>query len=374
MKIGITCYPTYGGSGAVATELGLELARRGHKIHFISYSQPFRLTNFIDGVYFHEVKVNNYPLFEYPPYSFALAVSMHEVAAREGLDVIHAHYAIPHATAAWMAREMLREEGRDVKLVTTLHGTDITLVGKDPSYRSVTQFSLSKSDALTAVSTWLRDRTVAEFDFDGREIQVIPNFVQPRVYDRDRYAGSHVWGAPGEKVLMHISNFRPVKRIPDLVRVFAAVRESIPAKLVLVGDGPERVAAGELAERMGVRKDVVMLGKVDSVAELLANADLFLLPSAQESFGLVALEAHAAGVPVIGAGGSGLEEVVSDGESGALLPVGDVEGMAAASIRFLTDPQALSGASAAAREAAARFATGAIVPQYEALYGQVTGL
>ncbi|MDX1579785.1 MAG: N-acetyl-alpha-D-glucosaminyl L-malate synthase BshA, partial [Gemmatimonadota bacterium] len=239
MKIGITCYPTFGGSGAVATELGLELAKRGHEVHFISYAQPFRLTKFIDGVYFHEVEVNPYPLFEYPPYSLALAVTMHEVARREKLDILHVHYAIPHATAGWIARDMLRASGREVKLVTTLHGTDITLVGQDPSYWSITKYSIEKSDRLTAVSQWLRDRTHHDFECDRCAIEVIPNFIDPSVYDRDRYRGAHpALGAADEKCVMHISNFRAVKRIPDVIEVFARIQREVPAHLVLVGDGP----------------------------------------------------------------------------------------------------------------------------------------
>ncbi|MGH7539381.1 MAG: N-acetyl-alpha-D-glucosaminyl L-malate synthase BshA, partial [Gemmatimonadota bacterium] len=233
MKIGITCYPTYGGSGAVATELGLELARRGHQIHFISYAQPFRLTHFLEGVFFHEVEVNRYPLFEYPPYSLALAATMHEVTCREGLDLLHVHYAIPHAAAGWIAREMLREAGGDVKLVTTLHGTDITLVGQDPSFWSITRFSLTHSDRITAVSEWLRDRTHRDFDCASWPIDVIPNFIDPAIYDRDRYECRRAALArPGEKILMHISNFRPLKRASDLVRIFARVASRVPSRLV----------------------------------------------------------------------------------------------------------------------------------------------
>ena len=374
MKIGITCYPTYGGSGAVATELGLELARNGHEVHFISYAQPFRLTQFKDGVYFHEVKLNQYPLFEYPPYSLALAVTMHEVVRREELDLLHVHYALPHATAGWIARDMLRASGGDVKLVTTLHGTDITLVGQDPSYWSIIRFSIEKSDRLTAVSGWLRDRTHQDFECEQFAIDVIPNFVDPDIYNRERYAGRHTLGSPGERVIMHISNFRRVKRIPDVIEIFHRIQSELPARLVLVGDGPERQAAEDLAESLGISDRVVILGKIESVAELLASADLFLLPSEQESFGLVALEAQASGVPVIGSAHSGLAEVVEDGVTGSLHAVGDVNAMANAAIALLTDEKRWSEFSEASRvRAVENFATARVVPKYEKLYREVLG-
>ncbi len=374
MKIGITCYPTYGGSGAVATELGLELARRGHHVHFISYAQPFRLTNFIDGVYFHEVEVNQYPLFEYPPYSLALAVTMHEVARREELDLLHVHYAIPHATAGWIARDMLRAGGGDVKLVTTLHGTDITLVGQDPSYWSITRFSIEKSDRLTAVSGWLRDRTRRDFNCSGCDISVIPNFVDPGIYRRERYFGQHRLAERGEKVVMHISNFRPVKRIPDLIRIFEKIQRKVPARLILVGDGPERQRAEDLAGKLGIAERVVLLGKLDSVASLLANADLFLLPSDQEAFGLVALEAQASGVPVVGSSGTGLEEVVDEGVTGHLHPAGSIDEMSASAISLLADDERWGRYSRAARRRTLdRFTTQRIVPVYEGLYRDVLG-
>ncbi len=374
MKIGITCYPTYGGSGAVATELGLELARRGHEVHFMSYAQPFRLTQFIEGVYFHEVKVNSYPLFEYPPYSLALAVTMHEVVRREGLDLLHVHYALPHATAGWIAREMLRDSGGDVKLITTLHGTDITLVGQDPSYRSITRFSIEKSDRLTAVSSWLRDRTHLDFACDRCVIEVIPNFIDPTVYDRDKYSSCHRLAPEGEKVIMHISNFRAVKRIPDLIEIFHRIQREIPARLILVGDGPERTRAEELAETLGISDRVVMLGKLESVAELLARADLFLLPSEQESFGLVALEAQASGVPVVGSSETGLAEVVEHGVTGYLHPVGSVAAMSASGIKLLSDSDHWNEFSEAARRRAVEhFATDRVVPEYEKLYRDALG-
>src|SRR5690554_3435724 len=268
MKIGITCYPTYGGSGAIATELGMELARRGHDVHFITYAHPFRLPHFMERVYFHEVEVVRYPLFDHSPYPLALAAMMHEVALREGLDVLHVHYAIPHATSAWIAKEML---GRDhgLKIITTLHGTDITLVGQERSFEEITRFSIARSDGVTAVSTYLRDETVRHFGIPAERIEVIPNFIDTFVYDRSRYPCHRKFlGADDRKLVMHISNFREVKRITDVVRIYARIREEIDARLVLVGDGPDRPAATAEAERLGITDDVLLLGKQDSVAEL----------------------------------------------------------------------------------------------------------
>ena len=371
MKIGITCYPTYGGSGAVATELGIALAARGHEVHFISYRQPFRLPSFLPRVFFHEVQVGQqYPLFEYPPYDLALAVQMHEVVKAHGVEVLHCHYAIPHATSAWIAREMLRAEHRDVAVVTTLHGTDITLVGQDPSFHGITKFSIEKSDRITAVSDFLRDETFRAFQCAGCRVAVIPNFVDPRVYNRERYRDAA--GLPFRemrKVLMHISNFRAVKRVRDVVRIFAKVSAQVPSVLVMVGDGPERPAAEEEARALGVVNSVFFLGKIEAVAPLLADADLFLLPTASESFGLSALEAMATGVPVIGSDAGGLPEVVSNGVTGLLYPVGDVDAMAAGALSLLTQPELHARmAAAGARDARDRFALDTIVSQYEALY------
>ena len=373
MKIGITCYPTYGGSGAVATELGIALAARGHEVHFITYQQPFRLPNFLPRVWFHEVDVGRYPLFEYPPYDLALAARMHEVVRDHQLDVLHCHYAIPHATSAWIAREMLRDEGRDVRVVTTLHGTDITIVGQERSFFSITKFSIERSDAVTAVSEYLRDETNRAFGCVGCDVQVIPNFIDPALYDRSR----HRFPIPaetvqGRKVLMHISNFRPVKRVRDIVHTFARINASVPSLLVMIGDGPDRVEAEAEARELGVSEWVLFLGKIDAIAPLLAGADLFLLTSDKESFGLSALEALASGVPVIGARAGGLPEFVQDGVTGVLCEVGDVEAMAAAGIALLSDSarwQAMS--TAAAADARVRFSEDAVVAQYEALYGQV---
>lgn len=370
MKIGITCYPTYGGSGALATELGIALAARGHEVHFITYAQPFRLPSFLPRVYFHEVDVGRYPLFEYPPYDLALAVRMHEVVRDHQLDVLHCHYAIPHATSAWIARSMLREEGRDVKVVTTLHGTDITIVGQERSFYSITKFSIEKSHAVTAVSDYLRDETYRAFGCVGCQVDVIHNFIDPQLYDRSR----HVFPIPADvtkarKVVMHISNFRPVKRVRDIVKTFARIDREVPSVLIMIGDGPERVEAEAEARELGVAEHVHFLGKIDAIAPLLAGADLFLLTSDSESFGLSALEAMASGVPVIGAHAGGLPEVVTHGVTGYLYPVGDVDAMARAGVELLRDAKRWQGMSeAAATDARTRFSEDAIVAQYEALY------
>lgn len=370
MRIGITCYPTYGGSGALATELGIALAGRGHEVHFITYQQPFRLRKFRPRIYFHEVDVGRYPLFEYPPYDLALAVRMHEMVLAHRLDVLHVHYAIPHATSAWIAKEMLRRDGGDVPVVTTLHGTDITIVGQDPSYRTITRFSIERSDRVTAVSQFLKDETVRAFGCAGQSVQVIPNFVNPAVYDRGRYGDAlrEQVGA-GPKILMHVSNFRPVKRVLDVVRTFARVAAALPSVLVMVGDGPDRDLAEHEARELGVHDRVFFLGRIDAVAPLLASADLFLLPTDFESFGLSALEAMACGVPVVGAHAGGLPEVVREGETGHLLPVGDVDGMADAAIGILRDADRWRRMSAAAAaDARARFDEDRIVAVYEDLY------
>ncbi|MEX2111472.1 MAG: N-acetyl-alpha-D-glucosaminyl L-malate synthase BshA [Gemmatimonadaceae bacterium] len=370
MKIGITCYPTYGGSGAVATELGIALADRGHEVHFITYRQPFRLPSFLPRVFFHEVDVGRYPLFEFPPYDLALAVRMHEVVRTHGLELLHCHYAIPHATSAWIAREMLRETKEDVRLVTTLHGTDITIVGQDPSFFAITKFSIEKSDHITAVSEYLRDETVRAFGCTGCDVGVIHNFIDPDVYNREKYPPV-LKDQLGQSrpVLMHVSNFRAVKRVRDVVRVFAEVNKEKPSVLVMIGDGPDRPAAEEEARSLGVEGSVSFLGKLDQIAPLLAAADLFILPSQTESFGLSALEALASGVPVIGTKAGGLPEVIRDGETGVLCGVGDVAGMAAAALEILGDPTRWSAMSRlASSDARKRFARDAVVGEYEALY------
>ena len=370
MKIGITCYPTYGGSGAVATELGIALARRGHEIHFITYKQPFRLPALLPRIYFHEVDVGRYPLFEYPPYDLALAVRMHEVVRDHGLDLLHCHYAIPHATSAWIAKEMLRPSRPDIRVVTTLHGTDITIVGQDPSFAPITKFSIEKSDGLTSVSRYLQTETLTTFGCTACRIEVIHNFIDPDVYDRTKQTSilSEQVDA-GTRVLMHISNFRPVKRIKDVIQIFARVLKQIPSILVMVGDGPDRSEAEAEVRELGLNEKVFFLGKIDAVAPLLAGADLFLLPSSSESFGLSALEALACGVPVVGSNAGGLPEVVRQNETGVLCEVGDVDGMSAAAVAILGDRdkwQAMS--TLAAADARVRFSLDEIVGEYEAFY------
>jgi N-acetyl-alpha-D-glucosaminyl L-malate synthase BshA len=372
VRIGISCYPTYGGSGAVATELGLMLADRGHEIHFISYAQPFRLDGFRERVYFHEVEMEQYPLFEHSPYSLALAVAIHEAAAKHDLDIVHAHYAIPHATSAWIAREMLLP-GRELPIVTTLHGTDITLVGLQPSYYPITRFSILRSQGLTAVSEFLRDATVRDFGVPRDRIRVIPNFVDTTRYDRGRQPCHRTTLAPGgEKLVMHVSNFRPVKRVTDVIDVFARLAKQVRARLILVGDGPERPRAMERAEELGIEKQVTFLGKHASVDELLRCCDLFLLPSESESFGLAALEAMACGSPVVASLTGGLPEVVPEGVAGHLLPVGDVAGMGDAAAAILSDNATWRRMSAAARAVAVdRFSAERVVPVYEAFYREI---
>lgn len=360
----------YGGSGAVATELGIQLARRGHEVHFITYAQPFRLPYFIEGIYYHEVEIPSYPLFEFSPYPLALSVAMHNAAVHDGLDLLHVHYAIPHATSAWIAKEMLGRE--DFRFVTTLHGTDITLVGQDPSFNAITRFSIAKSDGVTAVSEYLRDETVEHFGMAREAIEVIPNFVDLELYRRDRYPCHRAKFAPaGEKLLIHVSNFRPVKRLEDVIRIFARVAREIPARLLLAGDGPDRARAQLLAEELGVASQVTFLGKQESVAELLACADLLLLPSSSEAFGLAALEAMACGTPVIASRVGGLPEVVVQDDTGYLAPVGAVDEMADAAVALLRDSERWHRASLASREVAERFSADIIVPQYEAYYARV---
>lgn len=374
MKIGITCYPTYGGSGAVATELGLALAERGHEIHFVTYDQPFRLAGFRERVFFHEVEMADYPLFEHPPYALALAVALHDTARREELDLVHMHYAIPHAASAYLAKQMLVKE-RPLKIVTTLHGTDITLVGLHPSFHAITRFSILESDGLTAVSEYLKEETVRDFSVPEDRIEVIPNFIDPARWTPDREPCHRAKLAPaGEKIVMHVSNFRPVKRTEDVVEVFSRIGPDVPCRLVFVGDGPSRPRAAQRAKDLGVADRVTFLGKHASVEELLSCADLFLLPSETESFGLAALEAMACGTPVVASRTGGVPEVVTDGESGFLFDIGAVDEMAAAATRLLSDADLHERMSATARRLATeRFSVHTVVPKYEAYYERVLG-
>ena len=374
MKIGITCYPTYGGSGAVATNLGLELAERGHEVHFISYDQPFRLAHFHERIFFHEVEMEDYPLFKHPPYALALAVALHDAVRKHELDLVHVHYAIPHATSAWVACEMLKGE-RDLKIVTTLHGTDITLVGLHPSFQAITQFSILRSHGLTAVSDFLKRETVRDFSVPESRIEVVPNFVDTRIYRPGLEPCHRATLAPdGEKIVMHISNFRPVKRVEDVVEIFARVLGEIPSRLVLVGDGPDLPRARVKVEELGIRDRVVFLGEYTPVQELLSCSDLFLLPSGSESFGLAALEAMACGSPVVASRVGGLPEVIMDGETGYLCEAGDIDEMAAASIKILSDDKHRKELSDAGRAFAVKhFSSECIVPQYEEYYRRILG-
>lgn len=377
MRIGITCYPTYGGSGVVATELGLELAQRGHQIHFISYSQPIRLTGPQPNIHYHEVEVSRYPLFDYPPYDLALATRMAEVADLYDLDLLHVHYAIPHSVSAMLARQMLAAKRRPKRLpfVTTLHGTDITLVGLDRSYLPITRFSIEQSDGVTAISEYLRERTLREFDISNH-IQVIYNFVNCDLYCRDKEAPQRraEFASENERVLVHLSNFRPVKRLTDVIEIFDRVRKKIPAKLLLIGDGPDRSQAEWLTVQKGIHEQVIFLGKQDRVNEKLAMADVMLLPSQLESFGLAALEAMACQVVPIATRVGGIPEVIEHGSSGYLADVGDVDTMSRYAIELLSDESKLREMGKASRAAAqSRFCTSKIIPQYEEFYRRVLG-
>lgn len=371
MKIGIVLYPTYGGSGVVATELGKSLAKRGHEVHFITYSQPVRLSGFRKNVYYHEVTVSDYPLFEYTPYETVLASKMVDVVKREKLDILHVHYAIPHASAAYMARQILASQGVHIPFVTTLHGTDITLVGKDPSFEPVITFCLNESDAVTAVSESLKQDTYTHFN-TTRDIHVIPNFVhtKPMALEdlediRSRYASSE------EPVLCHVSNFRKVKRVEDVLMVFKLVNDQIPSKILMVGDGPERYGLEELCAKLGLCDRVKFIGKVRDTQAVLEISDLFLLPSETESFGLAALEAMAVGVPVISSNTGGIPEVNVQGVTGFMSNVGDVEDMAKNALYILSDKDRLSEFKSNARKHSLEFNVDAIVTRYETLYSNL---
>jgi len=370
MRIGITCYPTYGGSGVVATELGIELAARGYEVHFISYAMPIRLNSASERISFHEVEVTNYPLFDHPPYALALATKMFEVAESASLDLLHVHYAIPHSVSALLARMMARP--RQLPFITTLHGTDITLVGNDRSYLPITRFSIEQSDGVTAISNYLRDRTLGEFEVK-RPIEVIPNFVNCDLYKRSNDAKARAkWAPNGEPILMHLSNFRPVKRVTDVVEIFALVREKIPAKLVMIGDGPDRGAAEYVVRKKKLTRDVFFLGKQNSVQEKLGLADLFLLPSDEESFGLAALEAMACEVPVIASDVGGIREVVTHGADGYLFEPRDVPTAVNHALEILAHPDRGRMMGQMARVNARRqYCSNDIIPRYEAFYEKV---
>jgi N-acetyl-alpha-D-glucosaminyl L-malate synthase BshA len=376
MKIGITCYPTYGGSGVVATELGIELAARGHQIHFITSSPPFRLTGRESRIHFHQVELFHYPLFEHPPYDLALATRMAEVAQFYSLDLLHVHYAIPHSVSAYLAKQMLATRGIHLPFITTLHGTDITLVGLDRSYLPITKFGIDQSDGVTAISSYLRDRTQQDFRVE-RPIEVIRNFVNCDVYVANPELIAQMrpqYASPDEKLLVHLSNFRPVKRIADVVQVFARVAEAMPARLLLIGDGPDRSTAEYLARKLGVSDRIHFLGKQDNVNELLPIADLMLMPSEMESFGLAALEAMACRVPAIATRVGGVPELITDGHDGLLFEVGDIDAMSSAAIELLQDPIRLEALSTAARKTAQdHFCATTIIAKYESYYRQILG-
>ena len=376
MRIGITCYPTYGGSGVVATELGIELAALGHAVHFISYSQPFRLSGRDNGIEYHEVHVSSYPLFEFPPYDLALASRMAEVAEFHDLDLLHVHYAIPHSVSALLARDMLAAQSRRLPFVTTLHGTDITLVGLDRGYLPITRYAIQQSDGVTSISNYLSDKTLTDFGI-SRPIEVIPNFVNCDQYapikdEALRLAARRRLALPDEAILMHLSNFRPVKRVVDVVRVFAHVARQLPARLVLVGDGPDRSAAEWLAHDLNIHDRVHFMGKQERVNELLPLADLMVMPSEMESFGLAALEAMACKVPSIATRVGGVPELIDDGVTGLLYPVGDVESMASGAVSLIKERDRLEVMRDAGRKTAQkRFCASLVVPQYVRYYEQV---
>jgi len=368
MRIGIVCYPTFGGSGVLATELGKALAQEGHQVHFITYQQPVRLNGFIPNIFYHEVQVPTYPLFDYPPYETALASAMVDVIKNNNLDLLHVHYAIPHASAAFMAKKILELEGKNIPVITTLHGTDITLVGKDKTYAPVVAFSINQSDAITAVSNNLRDETYKTFRIE-KEIEVIPNFVDVNRFSRKPIDAFRKVIAPnGERIILHASNFRKIKRVKDVVRVFNEINKIIPSKLLFIGDGPERQPAEELSRELGVGDEVRFVGKQDQMEDILAIGDLFLLPSEYESFGLAALEAMASGVPVISTNVGGLNEINIPGETGYMANVGDINQMSQDALKILIDDKTLKKFKSASAEYAKKYDISNIVPFYEKLY------
>jgi len=370
MKIGIVCYPTFGGSGVLATELGKALAQKNHEVHFITYQQPVRLERFVPNIFYHEVQVPTYPLFDFPPYETALASTLVDVIKNHHLDLLHVHYAIPHASAAYLAKQILAKEGIQIPFITTLHGTDITLVGRDKTYAPVVTFSINESDAITAVSHNLREETFKHFKID-KEIDVIMNFVDVARFNRKPIDAFRKAIAPaGERILLHASNFRKIKRVPDVVRIFATVRSKIPCKLLFVGDGPERSTAEDLSRELGVSEDVLFVGKQEQMEDILAIADVFLLTSEYESFGLAALEAMAAKVPVVSTDAGGLAEINIHGETGFLSKVGDVDLMSEQVMQLLQSESTLKSFRANSYKQACKFDIHHIVPQYEKLYSR----
>ncbi|MFK7969440.1 MAG: N-acetyl-alpha-D-glucosaminyl L-malate synthase BshA [Bacteroidia bacterium] len=371
MNIGVVCYPTYGGSGVVATELGKAMAARGHDIHFITYNRPIRLDLFSEHIFYHQVRTPNYPLFEFSPYESALASAMVEVARFQKLDLFHVHYAIPHASVAFLAQQILKGYGIDIPFITTLHGTDITIVGKDKSYAPVVKFSIEQSDGVTAVSEFLRNDTVEHFSIEN-EIKVIPNFIDlARFAPQNKDHFRKMIALNDEKLLIHTSNFRKVKRIDDVIRAFAKVVEKVPSKLLMVGDGPERGAAENMCRDLNLCDHIIFLGNQNAVEEIYAIGDVFMIPSGSESFGLSALEAMACGVPVISSNAGGLPEVNIHGETGYVSEIGDYEDMAANAIKLLEDQELWNKVSARAREVAETYNTDTIVPEYESYYHDV---
>lgn len=370
MRIGIVCYPTFGGSGVVATELGKALADQGHSVHFITYQQPVRLNVFSANIYYHEVRVPTYPLFDYPPYEIALASTMVDVINNHNLDLLHVHYAIPHASAAYMAKQIVQKKGGKIPFITTLHGTDITLVGRDKTYEPVVTFSINESDAITAVSRNLRDETYKSFDIT-KEIEVIYNFIDVKRFNKKPIDAFRKVIAPnGEKILVHASNFRKIKRVNDVVKIFAEVRKELPAKLLMIGDGPERPYIEILSKELGINDDVRFVGKQEQIEEILLVSDLFLLPSEYESFGLAALEAMAARVPVVSSNAGGLPEINIHGETGYTANVGDVNSMSNCAIGLLSNEDLLEKLKQGAFDQAQKFDIMNIVPRYEKLYSR----
>lgn len=371
MKIAIVCYPTFGGSGVVATELGISLAKRGHEIHFVTYKQPVRLDYITHNIHYHEVIVPEYPLFHYQPYELALSSKLVTVVKKFEIDILHVHYAIPHAYAGFMAQQMLAEEGIDIPMMTTLHGTDITLVGSHSFYKPAVNFSINRSNIVTSVSESLRQDTLRIFNIK-KEVHVVPNFIDMNNLEKEyTNCKRHLMASEEERIVVHVSNLRPVKRIDHIIQVFYKIQAALKAKLIIIGDGPERENASKLAHTLGIRDKIIFLGKSNEIERILCFSDLFLLPSEKESFGLAALEAMAHGVPVISSNAGGLPEVIKDGFSGFLFDIGDVNAMADKAIQLLSDEKALAKMKVDAEKQAWNFDILKVVPKYEALYKEM---